>query len=660
MINNMFLPKTKMVDNNLVNEFINILQTNTNALATCLEKENLNCHQLLLILGDMDYKIGQIWLPLKYFMSVSPTNESQQIFQKIANSLSKYAVSLGQNKKLYDKISLYLADHKIQNKLNSFQLITLKKCLLSFELSGIHLSSNTKEYYNSLQQHHLQLIQKFENNQLNSTDYLIEPSTDLSGIPPEYIVYAEHVGPKLPMAENISKLILSCAHCRKLRHRYYAQYYSLTSDQSNNNSEIITQLISTRHKIAKTLGYNNYVEFIMQNMNTNSSQAILDLLYNLVDLILDTALFELKQLSEFAKTKDDINELKSYDLEYYIRLYSMHKLEINDTIIREYFPFNHVFNKLIKLCEELFNLSFKATEHVALWDPLICGFYMYDNLQNCIGLIYFDLFSRELKKQGSWTEILATAHIKLDGSIDVPVATVNCNFKAIDNNEYLLTPDDLRVLFHELGHALHHILAKNDYSMISGMSGLSLDTNEVLSLFFEQWYLQSDVLQTISQHYLYNEPLPQKIITALQTYKQFPAAIRLLQRAIRAIYDLELHLNISPDHSTILPNLLKNNKIPNILVDFNPTSFSLIFSQGYAGRYYSYIWSEIIACGLMEQFLATSLYDQHTMGLFLKNFMSANIEHDFETAYMKFCGKKPTISSLINRRGIIKKDSFNE
>ncbi|MFV7791781.1 M3 family metallopeptidase, partial [Aliarcobacter lanthieri] len=71
----------------------------------------------------------------------------------------------------------------------------------------------------------------------------------------------------------------------------------------------------------------------------------------------------------------------------------------------------------------------------------------------------------------------------------------------------LLRHSDVVTLFHEMGHALHHLLSKVDEPFVSGISGVTWDTVEFPSQFLEYFSYDKDVLKLFAKHYKTGEVL---------------------------------------------------------------------------------------------------------------------------------------------------------
>lgn len=52
---------------------------------------------------------------------------------------------------------------------------------------------------------------------------------------------------------------------------------------------------------------------------------------------------------------------------------------------------------------------------------------------------------------------------------------------------FLSSSCQVETIFHEFGHALHHMLTKQDEGLVSGIRGVEVDAVELPSQFMENW-----------------------------------------------------------------------------------------------------------------------------------------------------------------------------
>ena len=110
----------------------------------------------------------------------------------------------------------------------------------------------------------------------------------------------------------------------------------------------------------------------------------------------------------------------------------------------------------------------------------------------------------------------------------------------------LLSFEDARTLFHEMGHGLHGLLSDVTYPTVSCTSVLT-DWVELPSQLYEHWFEQPEVLRKFARHYQTGEPIPEALVQKLMAAKNFDRGCQTLEYISSALVDLDLHLLQSAD-----------------------------------------------------------------------------------------------------------------
>ena len=160
------------------------------------------------------------------------------------------------------------------------------------------------------------------------------------------------------------------------------------------------------------------------------------------------------------------------------------------------------------------------------------------------GRIYFDLEARKEKRGGAWMNDWETYYVDAKGELHLPSAFIVCNFSPTTaKTPSLLRHDDVVTLFHEMGHAIHHLFGKCKERSVSGINGVAWDAVELPSQFLENFAWEPDVLPLISGHYETGEPLPADKLERLLESRQFQAGMQMVRnlgptftKAFGAIY----------------------------------------------------------------------------------------------------------------------------
>ena len=123
----------------------------------------------------------------------------------------------------------------------------------------------------------------------------------------------------------------------------------------------------------------------------------------------------------------------------------------------------------------------------------------------------------------------------------LPTAILFGNFTpGIADQPCLLVHQDLRVLFHEFGHCLQHVLTRSPYYTLSGISQRGRDSGEFAGQLFELWCLSREFLLWLAAHYQTGERLTEERVDAALAAIQSQNSWQTAQLLLSALFDFEL------------------------------------------------------------------------------------------------------------------------
>jgi oligopeptidase A len=267
-----------------------------------------------------------------------------------------------------------------------------------------------------------------------------------------------------------------------------------------------------------------------------------------------------------------------------------------------------------------------------------------------------DLEARKNKSGGAWMNNWHTRY-NIQGTENNASAYVVCNFPPSTEKEpSLLRHGDVVTLFHEMGHAIHHLLSKVSESSISGVNGVAWDVVEFPSQFLEYFAYDKEVLKMFAKHYEKKEVLSDKMIEKLIKSKNFQSSLMTVRQVEFALFDFKLHqklyqgnevqelLNeVRKEFSVIKPP--KYNKFQN--------SFSHIFGGGYDAGYYSYKWAEVLSADAYYLFMEKGRFNEDLTSKYKEYILGKGGSIDMNELYFQLTGRKPNVKSLLKMDGII-------
>lgn len=626
-------------------------------LSLCEEKiyqlsqvENPTFHTLVTPFNDILDTLDQAFHPLSHYNGVKNTKVLQKTITKALSQLSTFHTTIYQNETLYTLFSHCSSSTEQEKK-------ALTKILQDYELGGVGQPPAIKKEIAYCDEQLSLLENQFSQNVLDATDryeLLIENESDL-GAMSESDKLAAKVEKE---GKNYFRFTLKAPSFipfmtyspnRSLRETLYHAY----TTRAPNNSLVLEQILSLRNKKAKLLGFSSYAELSTSLKDAQTPQRVLDFLEN---LRLNAYPFACKEYDELKKEAQyhSISCIMPYDTAFLSEIIRQRDYDVDEEQYRPYFEAFHTLTQSLHFFEKLFHINFKAIT-IKTWHPTVLVFNIEENDQ-LIGRLFIDLFARKGKRGGAWMDHFTTRCITSKNESVLPIAHIVCNFTPpTPQTPSLLRPSEIETLFHEMGHALHHLLSRSTISSLSGVNGVLWDVVEFPSQFLECFSYEEKVLQNLSQHYQTKDLLPYDMALKLKKAKNFHAALALLRQIEFSLFDILVHMNsYSADEAhNLLQTIRQQTALINV-PEYNrfENSFTHIFAGGYAAGYYSYKWAEVLSASAFEA-LTKDSSQLLTLALsYRESVLAKGGEKSMETLYEEFTGEKIDPQALLRLYGL--------
>ena len=306
--------------------------------------------------------------------------------------------------------------------------------------------------------------------------------------------------------------------------------------------------------------------------------------------------------------------------------------------------------------EKLFGMKFQPIEGLDVYHPEVETFEVLDADGSHLALFYTDYFPRATKRAGAWMNNIVDAS-NIDGENQRPMIVNVGNFtRPTGDTPSLLTIDETRTLFHELGHALHGFLTQTKYPSVSGTS-VARDFVELPSQIMEHWAIEPEVMKMYALHYETGEPITDELIAKMQAASSFNSGFETVELVGAALLDMEYHM--LTDYTDFEANTFEKSVadkiglLPQIAFRYRGPYFNHVFSGGYAVGYYSYLWAEVLDADGFEAFKEKGIFDEATGRSFRKNILEMGGSEEPMTLYKRFRGAEPNPEALLRNRGLI-------
>jgi oligopeptidase A len=623
---------------------------------------------LMYPLEDLSDELERFWSPMSHLHSVMDAPALRDCYEECLPLLSAYEAAIGHNHQLYEAIKS-IDTHS----LDPIQKKIITDQLRDFKLSGVALDEKDKKRFEEIQTRLDELGNKFEHNILDATQaftiHISDPKR-VSGIPEHALNTAKEVATEKGLNGYVFTLeypsyqaVMTYADDRALREEIYNAYVTKASDQGPNagtydNTTIMNEILALRHEKANLLGFNNYAELSLATKMADSPTQVMAFMNDLARRAHPQAEEEFAQLEQFAADKWDIEPVKPWDVAYLSEKRRLDLYALSQEDLRPYFPQPKVMQGLFDLAKTLYGMKIEEIKGVDVWHKDVQCYCVVDEHNEVRGYVYTDLFARPNKHSGAWMDSLQSRRRLDDDSIQLPIATLTCNFaKASANKPAMLSHDEVTTLFHEFGHCLHHILTQVDYLNASGINGVEWDAVELPSQFFENWCWEKSALAVLTSHVDTKKALPESLYKRLIAAKNFQSAMAMLRQMEFSIFDFRIHQEYKKSKKSFVSDVLadvrsKTSVVPVVPQNRFQHSFSHIFGGGYAAGYYSYSWAEVLSSDAFSRFEEEGVLNPKTGRDFLHSILEVGGSKKAADAYKKFRGRPATVDALLRHNGI--------
>ena len=613
--------------------------------------------------------LGRAWGAVSHLSSVADTPELRAAFNAALPVVTEFWTRLGADERLYAKYKAV----DVQT-LNAEQRKAHANALRSFVLSGAELQGAAKERFAAIQERSAALAQKFSENTLDATDRWAYYATaeEMQGIPADVQQAARTAaqaegqdGFKLTLKIPCYLPVMQFATHSSLREKLYRAYVTRASDQAEgdgqqyDNRPIIEELLALRHEEAQLLGYANFGEVSLVPKMANSPQEVITFLRDLAQRARPYAEKDVQDLRQFAREHLGLSDPQPWDWTFIAEKLKEQRYAFNEQEVKEYFTAPKVLAGLFKIIETLFDVAI-VPDQAPVWHPAV-QFYALQRNGQTIAQFYLDQPARTGKRGGAWMDDVRSRWQRPDnGQLQTPVAHMVCNFAdGVDGQPALLTHDDVITLFHESGHALHHLLTQVTEKDVSGINGVEWDAVELPSQFMENFCWEWDVLRHMTAHVKTGEPLPRALFDKMVAAKNFQAGMQTLRLVEFALFDMLLHTQAAPsgDYLALLQQVRDEVAVlPTTPYNRSTNTFSHIFAGGYAAGYYSYKWAEVLSADAYAAFEEThnpdGSHSRATGQKYLHEILERGGSRSALENFTAFRGRAPQLDALLRPQGM--------
>ena len=476
---------------------------------------------------------------------------------------------------------------------------------------------------------------------------------------------AESRGGKAPYAivivNTTQQAILASLDNRDLRRRVFdASRRRADGGGTFNTFPLVVEIAKLRAEKAELMGYKNYASYSLEKTMAKNSDNVYNFLKQLIAEYKPKVEAETKAIEDYAKKQMGPHfKLQPYDRFYYSAKMKQEMLNISDDEVKPYFNIDSVIvNGVFYAAHRVYGLNFVERKDVPTYHPDMKVFEVRDKDGKMLALFYIDPYRRPTKRGGAWMSAFAK---QSNLRKQLPIIYNVTNYaKAPEGQPTLITWDEVTTLFHEFGHALHGMLSNCYYNTLSG-TAVARDFVEMPSQFNESFASIPEIFDHYAKHAVTGEPMPAELKEKMLKSISFHQAYALGENLAATCLDLAWHHLSSSEIPTVdkadefeveaLKKIgLYDEQVP---PRYSTSYFNHVWGGGYAAGYYSYLWTDVLACNVVETFQKMGALKPETGDAFRKKILSRGNTKDQMEMFTDFTGMKtPDSSGFLKYRGL--------
>ncbi|MBT8398049.1 MAG: M3 family metallopeptidase [Gemmatimonadetes bacterium] len=623
-------------------------------------------------LDEITQRVSEALTPIHHLLSVAESPELREAFNAVLPEITQFWSRLPLNEALWHQVKTF-SEQAEANALEGLEARHLKKTVREFQRAGAELPQEKKTRLEGIRLELAKLQRKFSENVLDATaDYslLVTETSRLEGIPEGPLSrFSEEArtqgmdGWILSLDHPSFEPVMKYCQDRELRREVYQAYVGRCRGDEFDNVPLIPQILALRQELALTLGYRHFPDYRLEEAMAKSGD-------NAVafeeDLVARTRPYWERDLGELRTHAADlgIDELEPWDVAFVAESLRKEKYDIDDELLRPFFPQERVLTGLFELVRRIFGLTVFEAENDQVWDPEVRFYEIRDEGGLWLGSFYTDWLPRKEKRQGAWMNAFRSGGPSEVGGFSPHLGFIAGNFSPPENGKpSLLNHREVQTVFHEFGHLLHHLTSRVRIPDRGGLN-VAWDWVELPSQIMENWTLEEEALTLFSGHFETGEPLPSEVLDRMIAARRFLGGWYQMRQLTFGTLDLALHRDLAPllvdveDGETdpagrvlafVEDRLMDMSPTPTFARNHILTTFSHLFSGGYAAGYYSYLWSEVLDADAFTRFKKEGVLNRDTGRAYVDAILSKGDSAEPEALFREFMGRDPEPEALLER-----------
>ncbi|KAG5884744.1 hypothetical protein JTB14_029225 [Gonioctena quinquepunctata] len=382
--------------------------------------------------------------------------------------------------------------------------------------------------------------------------------------------------------------------------------YKIFLHPDPNQNRLLNGLLEARDELAKTCGFPTYSTRALRGAILDHPDQVIQFLERLSKDIWAKSENDFHHMSKMKSLENpSVGPVQAWDIPYFTNKAKKEWFNVSSKEYSPYFSLGACMDGLNLLFESLYDVQLVNTEVSPgeCWSPDVYKLSVVHRSEGLLGYIYCDFYERTGKPNQDCHFTIKGGRNLPDGTYQIPIVVLMLNLPTPRwSSPSLLSPGMVDNLFHEMGHAMHSMLARTKYQHVSG-TRCSTDFAEVPSVLMEYFASDHRVLKRFARHFQTQQPMSDDMLRRLCASKNLFTASETQLQVFYAMIDQKYH-GAHPLIGTTTEVLAETQKDFYCLPYVPNTAWQLRFSHlvGYGAKYYSYLVSRALAHSIWKKY----------------------------------------------------------
>jgi thimet oligopeptidase len=596
---------------------------------------------------------------LTLFMQYVSTDENEREASRAAEeAVNNWLIELGKREDLYKAVKGY-ADTK--PKLEGEKKRLFDFTMRDYRRSGMTLPPDKRKKLKEIEMEISKLGIEFQKNIADDETVVPMTAEELKGLPEDTLKRLKKIAGVylVTMDGPTFTAVLDHVESEPARQKVWIEYKRRGGKK---NVRVLERLLKLRSQASSLLGYKTTVDYEVEIRMAKNAKTIAEFYEKLKPIVRKKALKDMEEFNaaKRAHTGDPNAKLQPWDYSFYKNRLMKEKYAIDSEKVAEYFPMDAVVGGLFSITETLYGIEYKdvtaqaASLKLPIWHPDVKLYEVYDKAtKKLLGRMYTDLYPRDNKYNHAACWGLRPRKVFSDGTAQVPLAALVCNFtKPTADKPALLPHDQVETFFHEFGHGLHHILSDRKFGRFSGTS-VARDFVEAPSQMMENWVWSPEVLKTFTKHYKTGDPLPAELLAGMKAARSLGSGIETEHQFYYGLVDQAFHTAKGGEIDTVKTTIDLFNEIE-LYEKIPEVWFHAAFGHmvGYHGAYYGYQWSLVFAQDMFQRFEELGVLSPEAGRYYREKILAPGGSMDEMEMLKSYLGREPKMDAFLRYLGM--------